>query len=107
MFPGRDGERRNVSKFVRRIKAAAGLPKDFRPLHGLRHVFASMMASSGAVDLYTLQRLLTHKSPLMTQRYAHLRDEALRGASELAGPLVAEAVKKAKEKEKAREAQAG
>jgi len=41
---------------------------------GLRHVYASMLASSGQVDMYTLQKLLTHKSPAMTQRYAHLRD---------------------------------
>ena len=48
-----------------------------------------MLASSGRVDLYTLQKLLTHKSPAMTQRYAHLRDEALRQASDLAGDIIA------------------
>jgi hypothetical protein len=47
-----------------------------------------MLASSGKVDLYTLQKLLTHKSPVMTQRYAHLRDEALRNASTLAGQII-------------------
>ena len=47
-----------------------------------------MLASSGLVDLYTLQRLLTHKSPAMTQRYAHLRDDALKGAAEVASTLV-------------------
>ena len=47
------------------------MPSDFRPFHGLRHSFASMPASSGQVDMYTLQKLLTHKSPLMTQRNAH------------------------------------
>ena len=56
------------------------------------HVYASMLASSGKVDMYTLQKLLTHKSPLMTQRYAHLRDETLRQASNLAGEIVNEAV---------------
>jgi len=30
-----------------------------------------MPASSGQVDMYTLQKLLTHKSSLMTQRNAH------------------------------------
>jgi integrase len=89
VFPGRHGRRRvDIAKQVNRIKTAAGLPKDFRALHGLRHVYASMLASSGKVDLYTLQKLLTHKSPQMTQRYAHLRDEALRRASDLAGTLV-------------------
>jgi integrase len=93
IFPGEDGGLRvTVQKALRRIREAAGLPKTFRPLHGLRHAFASRLASSGQVDMYTLQKLLTHKSPVMTQRYAHLRDEALRRASELAGTLVDEAV---------------
>jgi integrase len=92
VFPGRDQQaRRNTHKQVNRIKARAGLPTDFRPMHGLRHVYASMLASSGQVDMYTLQKLLTHKSPTMTQRYAHLRDDALRRASELAGDLVKKA----------------
>jgi len=42
--------------------------------------------------MYVLQRLLTHKSPVMTQRYSHLRDEALRRASDLAGDLITKAV---------------
>ena len=89
IFPGRDGaSRRNTHRVVNRIKKKAGLPIDFRPMHGLRHVYASMLASSGRVDLYTLQKLLTHKSPQMTQRYAHLRDDALRNASNLAGDII-------------------
>jgi integrase len=39
--------------------------------HDLRHTFASRAAMSG-VDLYTLQTLMRHRSPQMTQRYAHL-----------------------------------
>jgi integrase len=59
-------------------------PKDFSPMHGLRHLYASMLASSGKVDMYVLQKLMTHKSPKMTQRYAHFKDEALKnGASEI------------------------
>ena len=54
----------------------------------MRHHYASMLASSGKVDMYVLQKLLTHKSPTMTQRYAHLRDESLKKASALAGELV-------------------
>jgi integrase len=94
VFPGRGGRQRtDINHEVNRIKTNAGLPKDFRALHGLRHVYASMLASSGQVDMYTLQKLLTHKSPLMTQRYAHLRDESLRKASNLAGALIGEAIK--------------
>jgi integrase len=93
IFPGRyGGQRTDVKKAVNRIKKRAGLPTDFRPLHGLRHVYASMLASSGKVDMYTLQKLLTHKSPQMTQRYAHLRDDTLRRAADLAGELIQEAV---------------
>jgi integrase len=93
VFPGRGGNQRtDINKAVNEIKKDAALPKDFRPLHGLRHVYASMLASSGQVDMYTLQKLLTHKDPKMTQRYAHLRDDALKRASNLAGDLVNEAV---------------
>ena len=93
VFPGRGGRQRtDINKAVNQIKEEAKLPKDFRPIHGLRHVYASMLASSGKVDLYTLQKLLTHKSPVMTQRYAHLRDETLKNASNLAGELISEAV---------------
>jgi integrase len=50
-------------------------------MHGLRHTYASMLASSGQVDMYVLQKLMTHKSPSMTQRYAHLRDDALKNGA--------------------------
>jgi hypothetical protein len=41
--------------------------------------------------MFELQKLLTHASPQMTHRYAHLHDDALRKASELAGSLFSEA----------------
>jgi len=90
VFPGRkkNDHKKDAAKQFRAIRDAAGLPKDFRPMHGLRHSFASHLASSGKVDLYTIQRLLTHQSPLMTQRYAHLRDATLRKASNLAGSII-------------------
>jgi len=93
VFPGRGGEQRtDIKHQVNRIKERAGLPKDFRPVHGLRHVYASMLASSGQVDMYTLQKLLTHKHSQMTQRYAHMRDDALRNASNLAGGIIQQAM---------------
>jgi len=70
-----------------RLKEKAKLPKDFRIYHGLRHTFASMLASSRKVDMYVLQRLMTHKDPKMTQRYAHLRDEALKAGSDVAADI--------------------
>ena len=89
IFPGKqdaDGDyqqRTDIKKAVRAIKRKAGIPDEFRALHGLRHVYASMLASSGQVDMYTLQRLMTHKSSDMTARYAHLRDEALAKAGQV------------------------
>ncbi|MDY0204928.1 MAG: site-specific integrase [Desulfovibrio desulfuricans] len=80
---GNYAPRTRIADQVNRIKKAAGLPKDFRALHGLRHVYASMLASSGKVDMYTLQKLMTHKSADMTQRYAHLRDESLTRAGQV------------------------
>ena len=83
IWPTREGTKRSglPRDFVRRIRERADLPENFRFLHGLRHNFASRLASSGRVDLYTLQHLLTHESPEMTQRYAHLMDEAMRRAA--------------------------
>lgn len=90
VFPGRGGvgHREEIKRHLTIIRKEAELPEGFRMLHGLRHTFASMLASSGEIDLYTLQRLLTHKSPAMTMRYAHLRDEALRRGAELGGELM-------------------
>lgn len=89
VFPGRNGgQRKDYRRIANRVKKKAGLPDDFRPLHGLRHNYASRLASSGQVELYTLQKLLTHSSPQMTQRYAHLRDETLMKAAKLADGML-------------------
>lgn len=91
LFPGKKGgHRQNIYNQAIAIKKQAGLPEDFRPMHGLRHLFATMLASSGKVDMFTLQKLLTHKTPGMTQRYAHLRDEALKKASNQIDDIFAE-----------------
>jgi len=97
VFPGRcDGRRTTLGVVGRRIRESAGLPKDFRPMHGLRHVYASMLASSGKVDMYVLQKLMTHKSPKMTQRYAHLRDDALKNGAGQIDEIFKRPVKKEK-----------
>jgi integrase len=100
VFPGRFAgqHKHDAWKSIDRIRKAAKLPVGFRPLHGLRHTFASMLASSGAVDLYTLQKLLTHKSSAMTMRYAHLRDDVLRRGSEVASDLISNLPKPREEK---------
>lgn len=93
IFPARNGgPRKDISKDARQIKEAAALPEDFRPFHGLRHVYATMRASSGKVDMYILQKLLTHRSPEMTQRYAHYRDGAMQKAAEEVSDILSEAL---------------
>jgi integrase len=102
VFPGRGGKVRRLfnRRFVQRLRTAGALPEGFRPLHGLRHTYASALASSGKVDLYVLQKLLTHKTMQMTQRYAHLRDEALRDASNVASDVFDGIAKGSKEYKK-------
>ena len=91
VFPGKDGgQRRDIRAQVNAIKREAGLPRDFRPLHGLRHVFASNLISRG-VEFQIVQRLLTHRGGTVTHRYAHIRDDALRAAAELAGQSTCQA----------------
>ncbi|KAB2891159.1 MAG: site-specific integrase [Desulfobulbaceae bacterium] len=100
VFPARNGgPRRDANKTFNAIKKEAGLPSDFRPMHGLRHLYATMLASSGQVDMFTLQKLMTHKSPAMTQRYIHFRDDALRAAAEKVDNIISEATKKQSKKE--------
>ena len=65
----------SIKNFMKYIKNY--LPNGYRPWHCLRHTFASQIASSGKADLLTLQKLLTHKSPVATQRYAHIADSIL------------------------------
>ena len=83
VFPNRYGNKRTtIGNTWTRIKKCAKIPHEFR-FHGLRHTYASYLASSGKVSQYTLQRLLTHKTPQMTQRYAHIFDETLREGANL------------------------
>jgi len=89
IWPGKGGgPREDFRRMGRRLRDKAGLPRDFRPCHGLRHHFATALASSGEVDLYVLQRLLTHGSPAMTARYGHLTDDALKRAAAVADSIL-------------------
>ncbi|MHB1011045.1 MAG: tyrosine-type recombinase/integrase [Propionibacteriaceae bacterium] len=88
VFPGKDGgQRTTIVRQVNKIKEFAELLTDFRALHGLRHVFASGLISNG-ISFDIVSRLLCHKGRHVTHRYAHLRDDALRHAAELAGSLI-------------------
>lgn len=72
---------------AKEIKERIGLPKNFRPLYMLRHNYATLLASHG-VDIYTIQKLLTHNSPAMTQRYAHLSSKRLKFGSKTVSKII-------------------
>lgn len=70
----------DIRKSFQKILNAANI-QNFR-IHDLRHNFASMAVNNGC-DIYVVQHLLGHASPTTTQRYAHLRQDTLRNASEV------------------------
>ena len=82
VFPSEAQTRLNASNISRSLNLALEKAKmtDFH-FHDLRHTCATRMVQAG-VDLYKVQRLLGHKSPIMTQRYAHHYPESLRDGVE-------------------------
>jgi integrase len=73
-----------------RVRKAAGL-EDVR-LHDLRHNFASYGAAEG-LSLPLIGKLLGHKNPTTTARYAELADDPARRAAEAVGRAIASAMK--------------
>jgi integrase len=88
VFPGRNGGMRVECRAARRIKHQAGLPKEFRIFHGLRHHFAVTLANSGEYTLDMVGELLTHKSHAMTRRYAKFLPDTIKRASSRAVELL-------------------
>lgn len=88
IFPGVHGKRRTDCTAIRRIKATAALPEHFRPFHGLRHHYAVLLASSGEFNLDQIGQLLTHKSNVVTRRYAHFLPEAQQKAANRAAEII-------------------
>jgi integrase len=58
-----------LSVYTRRVFASVGIAD--ASFHSLRHTAASWLVMEG-VDLYAVGQILGHKTPRMTQRYAHL-----------------------------------
>ena len=67
VFPDVDAAR--LSVYTRRVFASVGIEN--ASFHSLRHTAASWLVMEG-VDVYAVGRILGHKTPRMTQRYAHL-----------------------------------
>ena len=63
----------NVAKYVRRIKAKAGIEKDFT-YHSSRHSAATLAITAGA-ELYSVCKILGHGSIASTQVYAKVNME--------------------------------
>lgn len=61
-----------------RLKSKINLTIRF---HDIRHCYASLLASSNKVDIYTLKKLLGHKDINLTMRYAHLLDDVVKNAN--------------------------
>jgi integrase len=72
-----DVDAARLSVYTRRVFARLGITD--ASFHTLRHTSASWLVQQG-VDLYAVGQLLGHKTPRMTQRYAHLSPEYMAGA---------------------------
>lgn len=72
-----------VSALVRRLFAAAGVPREKgQGLHLLRHSFATLASANGA-DVETVRSLLGHaKGSAITLRYLHTDDARLKDAAQ-------------------------
>lgn len=66
-----------IQRAFQRARVRAELPHIH--LHDLRHTAASELINAG-VDLYTVGKVLGHRDPRSTQRYAHLTHATLAGA---------------------------
>lgn len=83
VFPGKNGQRRlHIDTQARRLRDKGGLPKDFRPCHGLRHYFGTELAAKG-VAIHVISALMGHKDIRTTQRYVDAREADMRAAVEL------------------------
>ncbi len=62
-------------------------------LHDLRHSYASLAAGKG-VSLQMIGKLLGHKVPATTQRYAHLARDAASAVNDELGAAITAAIEK-------------
>lgn len=96
VFPGEKPQSHFVGlpRIWTRVRRRAGLA-DVR-LHDLRHSFASAGAGA-AVGLLVIGKLLGHRDPKTTARYAHLADDPARVAADRIAGNIAEALDGTKE----------
>jgi integrase len=75
VLAGVDGQK--LSVYTRRLFLSLGIQD--ASFHSLRHTAASWLVMAG-VDLYAVGQVLGHRTPRMTQRYAHLSPSYMAGA---------------------------
>jgi len=90
VFQGRKGKMERMSITFQRTVDELELNKGIDDprlkicFHTCRHSYASWLVEQGT-DLYTVQKLLGHKTNVMTQRYAHLAVGQLKAAARTLG----------------------
>ncbi|WP_453947749.1 tyrosine-type recombinase/integrase [Bradyrhizobium diazoefficiens] len=91
VLPGRkEGDSvKELKTTWRAIRRKAGL-EEVR-LHDMRHTFASIAAGAGA-SLYVIGKLLGHRNPATTQRYAHLANDPMRSVGQQVADSLAAAL---------------
>ena len=75
VLAGIDGQR--LSVYTQRLFKRLGI--NDASFHSLRRTAASWLVTQG-VDLYAVLQVLGHRTPRMTQRYAHLSPQYMAGA---------------------------
>lgn len=104
LFPsdGKDRRLSSVKSMWRTVTEQAGLGERVEDddgvkrwkanirIHDLRHSHAAFLAARG-LSLHTIGKLLGHRSPTTTARYAHVDATVLREAAEVVGEVVAAA----------------
>jgi len=82
LFPGKRPDQpltaEAVGAILRRVKVRAGLKRRFST-HTLRHTFATELLEAG-VDLFSIQKILGHRSLSTTALYTHVRRSHLQEA---------------------------
>jgi integrase len=82
LFPSREADRplriASVDRMCARARVRAGLKRRFNT-HVLRHTFATELLEAG-VDLFSIQKILGHRSLSTTANYTHVRRSHLQEA---------------------------
>jgi len=86
VFPARGKSRmtrisRTFERVCDELKLNEGItdPRQRVVFHSLRHTYASWLLQAGS-SIYTVKKLLGHRTLAMTERYSHLADETLKDA---------------------------